>query len=115
MAITKGLHVASKQRYTATIELGDGKDVLDVDMLNLPYDMFGPEFPLEIIGSVDMGKCKGQPLPDMTDVVVYGEFDCSTCAINADTVLPKEISTLININELYRILNLIKKITLKFI
>ena len=95
MAITKDLHVASKQRYTATIELGDGKDVLDVDMLNLPYDMFGPEFPLEIIGSVDMGKCKGQPLPDMTDVVVYGEFDCSTCTINADTVLPKEISTLI--------------------
>ena len=87
--------MASKQRYTATIELGDGKDVLSVDMLNLPYDMFGPEFPLEIIGPVDMGKCKGQPLPDMTDVVVHGEFDCSTCTINADTVLPKEISTLI--------------------
>lgn len=87
--------MASKQKYTATIELGGSKDILDVDMLNLPYDMFGPEFPLVIIGPVDMGKCKGQPLPDMTDVVIYGEFDCSTCTINADTVLPKEISTLI--------------------
>ena len=87
--------MAGKQRYTATIELGDGKDILTVDMLNLPYDMFGPDFPLEIIGPVDMGKCKGQPLPDMTDVVIYGEFDCSTCTINSDTVLPKQISTLI--------------------
>ena len=87
--------MASKQRYTATIELGDGKDILSVDMLNLPYDMFGPEFPLEITGPVDMGKCKGQPLPDMTNVVIYGEFDCSTCTINADTVLPKEISKLV--------------------
>lgn len=87
--------MASKQKYTATIELGAGKDIITVEMLNLPYDMFGPEFPLEIIGPVDMGKCKGQPLPDMTDVVIHGEFDCSTCTINADTVLPKEISTLI--------------------
>lgn len=85
----------SKQRYTATIELEDGKDVLSVDMLNLPYDMFGPKFPLEIIGPVDMGKCKGQPLPDMTNVVIYGEFDCSTCTINADTVLPTGISRLV--------------------
>ena len=87
--------MAGKQQYTATIELGDGKDILTVDMLNLPYDMFGPDFPLEIIGPVDMGKCKGQPLPNMTDVVIYGEFDCSTCTINSDTVLPKQISTLI--------------------
>ena len=54
--------MAGKKQYTATIELGGGKDILTVDMLNLPYDMFGPDFPLEIIGPVDMGKCKGQPL-----------------------------------------------------
>ena len=57
--------------------------------------MFGPEFPLEIRGDVDMGKCRGQALPDMTNVMIDGAFDCSTCALTKDSVLPGKITSLV--------------------
>lgn len=86
--------MAQKKLYTATISYEGGTDVLDVDMLNLPYDMFGAEFPLEIRGDVDMGKCKGQNLPDMTNVIINGAFDCSTCTLTEASVLPRGITSL---------------------
>ena len=87
--------MAKKNTYLATIQYEGGADMLDVDMLALPYDMFGPKFPLEIQGNVDMGKCKKQVLPDMSNVIIYGEFDCSDCVITKDSVLPDGITTLI--------------------
>ena len=87
--------MAQKKLYTATISYEGGTDALEVDMLNLPYDMFGPDFPLEIRDDVDMGKCKGQILPDMTNVIVNGAFDCSTCTLTETSVLPRGITSLV--------------------
>ena len=87
--------MAQKNLYQATINYESGTDVLTVDMLNLPYDMFGPKFPLEIRDDVDMGKCKGATLPDMSNVVINGAFDCSNCTLTPSTVLPSRITSLI--------------------
>ena len=87
--------MAQKNMYKATINFDGGTDILDVDMLNLPYDMFGPKFPLEIQGDVDMGKGKGRDLPDMANVIIRGAFDCSTCTITSETILPGGITELV--------------------
>lgn len=84
-------------RYSGFIKSETGIEIIrNIDMCNLPYDLFGPEFPLEIIGSVDMGpNNKRPPLPDMTGVKIYGSFDCSNYKINEDTVLPQGIVQLV--------------------
>lgn len=87
--------MAQKNLYQATINYEGGTDVLTVDMLNLPYDMFGPKFPLEIRDDVDMGKCKGATLPDLSNVVINGAFDCSNCTLTPSTILPSGITSLI--------------------
>lgn len=84
-------------RYGGFIKSQTGIDIIhNIDMCNLPYDLFGPEFPLEILADVDMGpNNKRPPLPDMTGVKIYGSFDCSNYKINEDTVLPQEIVQLV--------------------
>lgn len=102
--------MAQKNLYKATISYEGSTDILDVDMTNLPYDMFGPDFPLEIQGDVDMGKCKGQPLPDMTNVIINGAFDCSTCTLTNDSVLPRGITSLVCKHSISSLDTLIEKI-----
>ena len=83
--------------YTGFVQSETGVEIIkNIDMCNLPHDLFGPEFPLEILGSVDMGpNNKRPPLPNMAGVKIYGSFDCSYYQINKDTVLPQEIVQLV--------------------
>ena len=87
--------MASKKLYEAhLIGSDDVIEEISVDMTCLPYDKFDNLRKLYIEEDVDMGKGNKQPLPDMSDVVIHGAFDCSTWTITSDTVLPSGITEL---------------------
>ena len=79
-------------------------DRLAVDLFDLPYDKFDSKHPLEIWGDVDMGKQKkGVEWPDLSNVIIENDFNCSGFKITSDTVLPMSMEGLIclhSINDL---------------
>ncbi|MBP3397516.1 MAG: hypothetical protein J6K82_01145 [Alphaproteobacteria bacterium] len=84
-------------------ESGQYKPVA-VDLFNLPYDEFDSLHPLEIWGDVDMGRQKkGVKWPDLSNVIIENDFNCSGFKIESDTVLPRSMAGLIclhSINDL---------------
>ena len=87
--------MASKELYKAHLKGTDGVvEVVYVDMTCLPYDKINNLNKLCIDGDVVMGEGKKQPLPDMSNVVIHGAFDCSKWTITSGTVLPSGITEL---------------------
>lgn len=81
--------------YEATIFHDGTSENLCVDLLALPYEKFDAVHPLLIQSDVVMEKGKGKPLPDFSNVIIKGSFNCSSYAITLDTVLPNGITELI--------------------
>ena len=88
--------MASKKYFIGHIHHENGVDIIpNIDMCNLPYDLFGDGFPLEFLSDIDMGKGEKSPLPDMAHVWIHGAFDCSTFTILDNTILPDKIVKLV--------------------
>lgn len=85
--------VKAKTHYNAIIEK-EGTEPFVVDIFNLPRDQFDAEHPLIITESVNLGRGKKQPLPDFSNVVIKGTFDCSDFTITENSVLPNGIREL---------------------
>ena len=81
--------------YIGSFNQDDEVHTTNVDLMNIPYDKFSAENPLRISADVDMGKGKKAPLPDFTNVIINGTFDCSDFTITSNTVLPQGITELI--------------------
>lgn len=81
-------------KYIAGIKQGDYYEDCEVDLLNLPRDMYSAENPMIILGNVVLPNGKKMPLPDFAGVVILGGFDCSTFLLDANSVLPVGISAL---------------------
>lgn len=81
-------------KYLAGIKQGDHYEEYEVDLLNPPRDMYSPENPMIILGSVVLPNGKKAPLPDFTGITILGGFDCSTFMLNSDSVLPRSIIAL---------------------
>ena len=87
--------MAKKRLYDATV-FRDGKaQNISVDITALPYGKFDFEHPLLIKSDVVMDNGKKKLLPDFSNVVIMGAFDCSSYTINADSKLPIGITELI--------------------
>ena len=87
--------MAKTKFYDATIFSGDVTEYISVDMTALPYGKFNSEHPLLIKSDVVMENGKKKPLPDFSNVIIMGSFDCSSYTINADSKLPKGITELV--------------------
>lgn len=102
----------TKTKYNAQFIKNDEIINTNVIMTTLPYDDFGPDNPLYIHDDVDMGKGKKAPLPDFTDVIIEGTFDCSDFTITESCVLPlgiTELTCLHSINSLEVLINKIPR------
>ena len=87
--------MANKKLYEAhLIGSDDVVEEISVDMTCLPYDKINNLNKLYIEEDVNMGKGNKQPLPDMSNVVIHGAFDCSKWTITSDTVLPSGVTEL---------------------
>ena len=72
----------------------DGQQVSTMESVDL-LALHAIDFDKIIInGDVNLGSGKGEALPDFTNVEINGEFDCSSFAISADSVLPSGITSL---------------------
>lgn len=87
--------MAKTKFYDATIFSGDVTEHISVDMTALPYGKFNSAHPLLIKSDVVMENGKKKPLPDFSNVIIMGSFDCSSYTINADSKLPKGITELV--------------------
>lgn len=97
-------------RYVGYTKEDDKMYIMSVDMLDLPYDVFSAEKPLHIDADVNMGKGKKAPLPDFSNVIIKGVFDCSGFTISEDTVLPNGITELICLHSISNLSVLIGKL-----
>lgn len=81
--------------YTAMITKSDETFFHQVDIFNLPYNEFDEQCPLVISDDVDMGKSKKRDWPDLSNVIMFGTFDCSNFAITPETPMPRKFKRLI--------------------
>ena len=97
-------------QYVGYTKEDDIMHMMIVDMLDLPHDMFSAEKPLHIDADVNMGKGKKAPLPDFSNVIIKGVFDCSDFTISEDSVLPKGITGIICLHSIGNLSVLIGKL-----
>lgn len=92
--------MAKLSTYTGRIyhindETTEPEIISSLDLTALPYEKFNAEEKLFIVDKdVVIEKGKQNPLPDFTNVVISGCFDCSSYTITQDTVLPSGITEL---------------------
>ena len=95
--------MAKTSFYEGRIYRDDKTEIVNVDMAALPYELFDDEHPLFIASDVVMEKNKKKPLPDFSNVIVTGSFDCSSYIVTPKSVLPtgiKELKCLYSIKSL---------------
>lgn len=97
-------------QYVGYTKEDDTMHMMIVDLLDLPYDVFSAEKPLHIDADVNMGKGKKAPLPDFSNVIIKGVFDCSDFTISEDSVLPKGITEIICLHSISNLSVLIGKL-----
>ena len=97
-------------QYVGYTKEDDIMHMMIVDLLDLPHDMFSAEKPLHIDADVNMGKGKKAPLPDFSNVIIKGVFDCSDFTISEDSVLPKGITGIICLHSISNLSVLIGKL-----
>lgn len=97
-------------QYVGYTKEDDIMHMMIVDLLDLPHDMFSAEKPLHIDADVNMGKGKKAPLPDFSNVIIKGVFDCSDFTISKDSVLPKGITEIICLHSISNLSVLIGKL-----
>lgn len=86
--------MAKTRFYEARIFHKDGEEIINVDVASLPRGRFNKNQPLLITSDVVMDNGKKKALPDFSDVIITGGFDCSSYTITADSVLPNGITEL---------------------
>lgn len=102
--------------YDATIIENDVRVLVRVDLFNLPYDKFDKVHPLCILDGVKMDKAKGRPWPDLSNVVIGGDFECSKdFTITADTNMPLFFTRLVCEHSISSLDVLIGKLPLGFL
>lgn len=87
-----------EQLYPAFITRSDDDQepvLQQVDIFNLPYDKFDEQSPLIIPEDVDMGKSKNRKWPDLSNVIIFGDLDCSNFTITSETIFPCKFKRLI--------------------
>lgn len=97
-------------QYIGYTKQDDIHHMMNVDLLDLPRDIFSAENPLYIDADVNMGKGKKAPLPDFSNVIITGAFDCSDFTISENTVLPNGITELICLHSISNLSVLIGKL-----
>lgn len=97
-------------QYIGYTKQDDIHHIINVDLLDLPQDIFNVENPLYIDADVNMGKGKKAPLPDFSNVIITGVFDCSDFTISENTVLPNGITELICLHSISNLSVLIGKL-----
>ncbi len=97
-------------QYIGYTKQDDIHHMMNVDLLDLPRDIFSAENPLYIDADVNMGKGKKAPLPDFSNVIIKGVFDCSDFTISENTVLPNGITELICLYSIGNLSVLINKL-----
>ena len=97
-------------QYIGYTKQDDIHHMMNVDLLDLPRDIFSAENPLYIDADVNMGKGKKAPLPDFSNVIITGMFDCSDFSISENTVLPNGITELICLHSISNLSVLIGKL-----
>lgn len=98
-------------QYIGYTKQDDIHHMMNVDLLDLPRDIFSAENPLYIDADVNMGKGKKAPLPDFSNVIITGVFDCSDFTISENTVLPNGITELICLHSISNLSVLIGKLS----
>lgn len=86
--------MAKTSFYEGRIYRDDKTEIISVDMAALPYELFDDEHPLIIKSDVVMENGKKNPLPNFSNVIVIGSFDCSSYTITPESVLPTGIKEL---------------------
>lgn len=102
--------------FDATIMENDVRVLVRVDLFDLPYDKFDKVHPLCLLDGVKLDKAKGRQWPDLSNVVIGGDFECSNeFTITADTKLPLFFTRLICEHAISSLDVLIGKLPLGFL
>ena len=102
--------------FDATIMENDVRVLVRVDLFDLPYEKFDKVHPLCLLDGVKLDKAKGRQWPDLSNVVIGGDFECSKeFTITADTKLPLFFTRLICEHAINSLDVLIGKLPLGFL
>ena len=96
--------------YDARILKGDTVESISVNVKSLPYGKFGKGCPLFIKSDVVVENGKKKTLPDFSNVIILGAFDCSSYVITPESVLPEGISVLKCLHSINNLDDLLNKL-----